>query len=408
MLGSLLCILSSSTSDEVPAIAISCGDTPLLSLHKYQPSMDTLEFKKLVSLLWDENTKVIVILENELSFEDFSMKDTDGHSVFQSFENNNDVRFFPSVDQPEKAIKMLSKNGFSIKAYNKDTYTSSSDKIIALNYFNENNSNDEIDSRQTMLRKHNTLISKMFNNLCTKYTNVVLLLSGKLNPWIVKTKGSNSHHLVTRQLMAQDIDNKSAKLKILDPKGKSLIYSPSYPTLSVNNGPETELKASNSDVYLDDGRENFLKVGTIFLANDTKITLRFRFDKTTFTWELKTIEYEYLDSIVHLTPKQPITAQLGLSYFSEGPVIFSNNLTVLKFNDKFQVQPWLTSSLGNSKFSDPQEQDSFFTPPILAGLFVTALMLFIVTWGITMIMDIKTMDRFDDPKGKTISINVAE
>lgn len=62
----------------------------------------------------------------------------------------------------------------------------------------------------------------------------------------------------------------------------------------------------------------------------------------------------------------------------------------------------------NNKFNDPQEQNSFFTPPILAGLFVTFLMLFIVTWGITMIMDIKTMDRFDDPKGKTISINVAE
>lgn len=65
-------------------------------------------------------------------------------------------------------------------------------------------------------------------------------------------------------------------------------------------------------------------------------------------------------------------------------------------------------SSGNAKFSDPQEQDSLFTAPILAGLFVTILMLLIVTWGIIMIMDIKTMDRFDDPKGKTISINVVE
>jgi V-type H+-transporting ATPase S1 subunit len=68
----------------------------------------------------------------------------------------------------------------------------------------------------------------------------------------------------------------------------------------------------------------------------------------------------------------------------------------------------LTKSSENAKFSDPQERDSFFTPPILAGLFVTFLLLFIVTWGITMIMDIKTMDTFDDPKGKTITVNVAE
>lgn len=62
----------------------------------------------------------------------------------------------------------------------------------------------------------------------------------------------------------------------------------------------------------------------------------------------------------------------------------------------------------SAKFSAPEEQNYFFTAPILAGLFVVFILLFIVTWGIIMIMDIKTMDRFDDPKGKTISINVVE
>jgi len=80
-----------------------------------------------------------------------------------------------------------------------------------------------------------------------------------------------------------------------------------------------------------------LKVGTTFLVNNTKITLRFRFEKTTFTWELKSIEYERDISIIPLKPKQQIWAQKGLSYFSPGPVIFSNDSIVLKFNDKFQV-----------------------------------------------------------------------
>lgn len=80
-----------------------------------------------------------------------------------------------------------------------------------------------------------------------------------------------------------------------------------------------------------------LKVGTTFLVNATKVTLRFRFERITFTWELKSIEYERDNSIVLLTPKQPIGAQKGLSYFSPGPVIFSNDSIVLKFNDKFQV-----------------------------------------------------------------------
>jgi V-type H+-transporting ATPase S1 subunit len=401
-----LSALSLSTTNEVPTIAISCGNTKLDTLPKYQQSMGTLEFKKMLLSLWNEDTKVVMVLENELSLEDFTMKGTDGHSLFQLFENSEDRRFFPSVDQPEKALEMLSKNGFAVKVYNTDTYQNSSGKIIALADISENAQDSNDDSRQTTLLKHNNEVSKIFTALCTQYTNVVLVFSGKTNPWIEKSEASNAHHLVTRHLMA--VDGKSEIFKIVDPKGKSLIYSISYPTVSVDNGPDTPLEPSNTNtnVYLDDSRESLLKVGTTFSVNGTKVTLRFRFERITFSWELKSIEYENLNSTILLTPKQPIGAQKGLSYFSAGPVIFSNDKIVLKFNDKFQVQPWLTSE--SPKFSDPQEQNSFFTPPILAGLFVTAIMLFIVTWGITMIMDIKTMDRFDDPKGKTITINVAE
>jgi len=80
-----------------------------------------------------------------------------------------------------------------------------------------------------------------------------------------------------------------------------------------------------------------LKVGTTFSVNNTKVTLRFRFERLTFTWELKSIEYEHDDITVLLSPKQQIGAQKGLSYFSAGPVIFSNDSIVLKFDDKFQV-----------------------------------------------------------------------
>ncbi|KAF0762865.1 V-type proton ATPase subunit S1 [Aphis craccivora] len=401
-----LSVLSLSSTNEIPTIAISCGNTQLETLPKYQQSMNTLEFKKLLLSLWDEDTKVVMVLENELSLEDFTMKGTDGHSLFKIFENIEDRRFFPSVDQPEKALEMLSKNGFTVKSYNADTYTNNSGKIIAFADLNEKNHDSNDDSRQSILLKHNNDVSKIFTALCTQYTNVVLLFSGKMNPWVEKSEASNVHHLVTRHLMA--VDGKSEIFKIVDPKGKSLIYSASYPTVSVNNGPDTPLEpsSSNTNVFLDDSRESLLKVGTTFSVNNTKVTLRFRFERLTFTWELKSIEYEHDDITVLLSPKQQIGAQKGLSYFSAGPVIFSNDSIVLKFDDKFQVQPWLTSE--SPKFSDPQEQNSFFTPPILAGLFVTAIMLFIVTWGITMIMDIKTMDRFDDPKGKTITINVAE
>lgn len=156
------------------------------------------------------------------------------------FENAENRRFFPSVDQPENAIAMLSKNGFSVKTYNDETYTNTSDKVIALADLSHNDD----DSRLSVLLKHNNDISKIYNNLCTQYTNVVLVLSGKLNPWIEKTEASNAHHLVTRHLMA--LESNSEKFKLTDPEGMVVIYSASNPTLSIDNGPESSLQATNN------------------------------------------------------------------------------------------------------------------------------------------------------------------
>lgn len=59
-------------------------------------------------------------------------------------------------------------------------------------------------------------------------------------------------------------------------------------------------------------------------------------------------------------------------------------------------------------FGDPWHCVPFVSIPILAGLFVSAILLAILGVGICWLMDINTMDRFDDPKGKTITINASE
>lgn len=112
--------------------------------------------------------------------------------------------------------------------------------------FNEINRNNNDNSRDNLIKKHNSQISLMFNNLCQQYTNVVLILYGKLNPLIEETKESNAHHLVTRHLMAVT----STNLIIVDEKQKSIIYSSSYPLLSINNEPKTELQEYKSGVRI--------------------------------------------------------------------------------------------------------------------------------------------------------------
>jgi hypothetical protein len=76
---------------------------------------------------------------------------------------------------------------------------------------------------------------------------------------------------------------------------------------------------------------------------------------------------------------------------------------------QFQVQPFFkTLNESEMVFGDSFNCVGFFSVPIWSGLFVVFILLSITFYGIMMMMDIRTMDRFDDPKGKTITINAAE
>ncbi|MCJ8741887.1 hypothetical protein PDJAM_G00075970 [Pangasius djambal] len=70
----------------------------------------------------------------------------------------------------------------------------------------------------------------------------------------------------------------------------------------------------------------------------------------------------------------------------------------------FQIQGFNVT--GN--FSYANDCASFFTPGIWMGLLTSLLMLFILSYGLHMIMQLRTMDRFDDPKGPSISVPQSE
>ncbi|XP_068190450.1 V-type proton ATPase subunit S1b [Antennarius striatus] len=77
----------------------------------------------------------------------------------------------------------------------------------------------------------------------------------------------------------------------------------------------------------------------------------------------------------------------------------------LNFVD-FQIQGF---GLNNGTvFSYASDCASFFTPGIWMGLLTTLLLLLILVYGLHMIMQLNTMDRFDDPKGPTISVPQTE
>jgi len=65
-------------------------------------------------------------------------------------------------------------------------------------------------------------------------------------------------------------------------------------------------------------------------------------------------------------------------------------------------------SVSNNQFGYYNDCTGFFTIPIWMGVITMLSMLAIVLLGISMLLSITTMDRYDDPKGKTITVNVTD
>ncbi|KAK1899258.1 V-type proton ATPase subunit S1 [Dissostichus eleginoides] len=71
----------------------------------------------------------------------------------------------------------------------------------------------------------------------------------------------------------------------------------------------------------------------------------------------------------------------------------------------FQIQGF---NVTGSDFSYASDCAGFFSAGIWMGLITSLLMLLVLTYGLHMIMQLHTMDRFDDPKGPAISVPLTE
>ncbi|CAL9703572.1 unnamed protein product [Knipowitschia caucasica] len=65
-------------------------------------------------------------------------------------------------------------------------------------------------------------------------------------------------------------------------------------------------------------------------------------------------------------------------------------------------------NVSRGQFSYASDCAGFFSPGIWMGLMTSLLMVLVLTYGLHMILQLRTMDRFDDPKGPAISVPQTE
>lgn len=118
------------------------------------------------------------------------------------------------------------------------------------------------------------------------------------------------------------------------------------------------------------------------------------------------------DSNKILVPSETIWGPRRWSWYCSKEVLFAASRQQ-KEVDTFvlnitglQIQPYIDET--DQEFGQAMDCVPYFSIAIWTGIFIVLLMLFIMSWGLTMLMDINTNDRFDDPKGKTITIAAAD
>lgn len=161
----------------------------------------------------------------------------------------------------------------------------------------------------------------------------------------------------------------------------------------------------------------------LVLSYQSGFTLSFSMSKRFYSvsarewFSLDAVELQYANLSASYIANRDIYAPAEYSFHCQSVANFGDALLRTNTTDRnssewrlnfidFQIQGF---GLANStNFSYASDCASFFTPAIWMGLVTVLLTLLILVYGLHMIMQINTMDRFDDPKGPSISVPQSE
>ncbi|XP_013164529.1 PREDICTED: uncharacterized protein LOC106115633 isoform X3 [Papilio xuthus] len=336
----------------------------------------------------------VIFIEETLSVEDFSSKTSDGEVPLRYLRANlGDSYYLSSVTDALEALN-------SFADVEKENHVKLTENGLSAEIepeggnflFIELKDANERDSRADLLRRHNEFMEDMFAKLHNRYEKVVAIYTARNPSWTV-----SESHRVRRQATE---DNKMYRLDGLLLYVEEILLTESNQTTHLDN-----LESSTSTF---NDTTNTMSTDMKFGADN--IQLNFVHKNGYWTFETVVLTRSSLTKVLY--PEIEVYSLTDWSYRCGERVTFNSiNGTIsysLTFRD-MEVQPFFkTMNASDLVFGDSFNCIGFFSVPIWSGLFVVFIFLAITFYGIMMMMDIRTMDRFDDPKGKTITINAAE
>ncbi|XP_069693062.1 V-type proton ATPase subunit S1-like [Periplaneta americana] len=391
-----ICISNVYSTEFVPVFMWESSSE--MNARKEVPALATIsadEFKDIVMQKLQKKPVVVIFAEENLSVEDFSWQDEAGEGAFPNLENisraSDGVTYLPFVHAPLRAfhhhLPMKGQDWYHLKLGPTGAPVDNVSANETLLFVNLDDATSDED-RPELLKRHDAVISQVYKLLTEHHDDVLAVYTAHHSSW------QSGEETLTRRVrrLLSETDLEAAEEKVYA-SNKTLLYAPTM-TLTVNG----------ASYVLENGTaESEDELALNFNVDGKNFTVAFLFENTKSVgyWSLQSVSVTTPDAVVEFSSMN-VYAPLEFSYHC-GQEIFTSETNTLTFSD-FQVQPFT----GEKSFGSAYDCVYFFTVPIWSGLFVCTLFSLIMAFGLCMIMDIKTMDRFDDPKGKTITINTSE
>lgn len=394
-----LVLMDLCTSEFVPVYMWGTHSTsePVPALHKISQST----FKDDITEKLKSNPTIVIFAEQSLSPEDFGQRDRSGNIAFPNLSKvrkTSKATYLSYVQNPIKSVRHASEDVSDISIERlKENFEIPESKIVII----ELNDAKENEQRFDMLKRHDAFIASVYDQILKKHENVLALYTAHHASWI---GSSEVHARRSRSLLATDPTSTTNQLFLND----TIFYYTSGDAL-VTLDTISEYIAITYSANDDNG--TITLSGTGRSQNTTELTVDFQFIRSASGyWFLQETAVVFGNVNFAQITNATIYAPLSFSYACGNQTFRNSSSSFSIMFPQFQAQPLfrITNLNQQGKFDDPYNCVGFTTIPIWSGLFVTFIFMLIMTFGLTMMMDIKTMDRFDDAKGKTITINTSE
>lgn len=387
---SSMCGVFAQKSYNAPVIFFTAPDNEFTKSYQKAefPSLQPLkqnDFNRVLQSFDAEATKIFVITEN-LSPENLKMKTAEGQFAFQHLAKERIIMdYFPVVMTPYSTVLSHDKKAarVSMTVTNDLSDFVDDSKTIIVSWGGCRSDESEENCMQRLDRS--------IHALSQEYPKAVFCLTSLGNDQLQKIH--------------------SRKARDVDGKDNAQVFT--HDNLIVVLGSAWEYgnkdPSKTASFKLDSVTPNDIKADSMSVAmKSAKYNIVLDLRLSHGAWSVFGTKVN--DKVIY--PHTLVSAPYGYSFKCSKSVYY-------KFNDNteidgislhdIQIQPKFDDATEKlTKFGPAYDCVGFTSPAIWTGIFITFLLLAILSIGITFIMDIRTMDRFDDPKGKTITVTANE